>query len=133
MPRDERSEFYGAVRRVPSDGIYVSARSTWHSHKKGMKFFYIYVLQSFRDSSCYIGFTENLKQRFEDHNSGKNPSTKYKVPFELIYFEGYRNKSDALGREKFLKSGSGWRFIRKQLTNFFGFDATNSKNQLAKF
>jgi len=37
---------------------------------------------------------------------------------KLIYFEAYLNQSDALGREKFLKSGSGHRFIKKQLNNY---------------
>jgi len=83
-----------------------------------MKFYYVYVLQSLKDLSLYIGFTENLKARLQEHNSGKNVSTKYKIPFELIYFEGYRNKMDTLGREKFLKSGSGRRYIDKQLKNF---------------
>lgn len=85
-----------------------------------MKFYYVYALQSLKDFSLYIGFTENLKSRLSEHNSGKNVSTKYKVPYNLIYFEGYKNKSDALGREKFLKSGSGRRCINKQLKNFLG-------------
>lgn len=84
-----------------------------------MKFYYVYILQSLKDYSLYIGFTENLKTRLQEHNTGKNVSTKYKVPYGLIYFEGYRNKADALGRETFLKSGSGRRYINKQLTRYF--------------
>jgi len=83
-----------------------------------MKFYYVYILKSLKSFSLYIGFTENLKTRLLEHNSGKNVSTKYKVPYDLIYFEGYRNKTDALGREKFLKSGSGGRFINKQLVHY---------------
>ena len=97
--------------------FYVSARSTWHSHQI-MRFYYVYILQSLKDFSLYIGFTENLKSRLQEHNSGKNVSTKYKTPYDLIYFEGYKNKADALGREKFLKSGSGRKYINKQLRNF---------------
>lgn len=89
-----------------------------------MKFYFVYVLKSLRDSSWYIGFTENLKTRLEEHNTGGNTSTKNKAPYELIYFEGYLNKLDALGREKFLKSGSGRRFIKKQLNNYL-FGATS--------
>ena len=84
-----------------------------------MKFYYIYILQSLKDFSLYIGFTENLKTRLLEYNSGKNVSTKYKIPYDLIYFEGYRNKADALSRETFLKSGSGRRYINKQMTHHF--------------
>ena len=84
-----------------------------------MKFYYVYVLQSQKDTSLYIGFTENLNARIREHNSGRNISTKHKTPYEIIYFEAYRDKADALGREVFLKSGSGHRFINKQLDNYF--------------
>lgn len=39
--------------------------------------------------------------------------------YELIYYEAYLNKQDALGREKFLKGGSGRKYINKQLANYF--------------
>lgn len=80
--------------------------------------YYVYILQSLKDHEWYIGFTENIEQRVMEHNSGKNVSTKNRVPFKLIYYEAYLNKLDTLGREGFLKSGSGHRFIKKQLRNF---------------
>ncbi len=81
-------------------------------------FYYVYVLKSNKDDNYYIGFTNNLSKRVLDHNSGKNNSTKYRQPLELIYFEGYIDKKDALGRELFLKSGSGHRYLKKQLKNY---------------
>ncbi len=84
-----------------------------------MKFYYVYIIQSLKYSSLYVGFTENLKSRLQEHNSGKNVSTKYKLPCELIYFEGYGNRADALGREAFLKSGSGRGVIDRQLVHDF--------------
>ena len=81
-------------------------------------FYYVYVLRSQKDKNLYIGFTRNLKDRIKDHNSGRNISTKNRKPLILIYFEGYLNKMDALGREKFLKSGSGMRYLKKQLKHF---------------
>lgn len=83
-----------------------------------MKFYFVYVLRSLKDSSWYIGFTESLKARLKAHNFGENVSTRNKRPYELIYFEGYIDKLDALGREKFLKSGSGRNFIKKQLKRY---------------
>ncbi len=77
--------------------------------------YFVYVLESAKDRGWYIGFTERIEGRLEDHNSGKNVSTKDRRPFELIYYEAYREKLDALGREVFLKSGGGRRFFSKQL------------------
>ena len=84
-----------------------------------MTFFYVYVISSVKTRDLYIGYTQNLRDRLSAHNTGKNHSTKHKKPWKLIYFEGYIDKKDALGREKFLKSGSGKRYLHKQLTNYF--------------
>lgn len=73
-----------------------------------------------KDNRFYTGFTTNLEKRLASHNEGNNTSTKNRRPLKLIYFEGYLNKMDALGREKFLKSGSGHRFIKKQLRHYLG-------------
>ena len=77
--------------------------------------YFVYVLFSLQDKNFYIGFTENVTKRFEAHQSGKVESTKNRRPLELIYYETYFDKQDAEGREKFLKSGSGHRFLNKQL------------------
>jgi len=82
--------------------------------------YHVYILQSQKDKSLYIGFTENHPdKRLEEHNKGKVPSSKDKRPLKLIYYESYLNKKDALSREKFLKGGSGRKYIKKQLKNFF--------------
>ncbi len=80
--------------------------------------FYVYLLLSHKDNKFYIGFTENISRRVEDHNSGKVASTKHRKPFTLIYYEAYLDKRDAEGREKFLKSGLGRKFLEKQLKHF---------------
>ena len=81
--------------------------------------YYVYILQSLKDKSLYIGYSPDLKNRLRKHNSKQVTSTKDKTPFKIIYYEAYLNRRDATGREKFLKSGSGWRFIKKQLRNYF--------------
>ena len=80
--------------------------------------YFVYVLRFDQDSNLYIGFTANLKRRLAEHAQGKNVSTQKRGAPKLIYFEGYIHKMDALGRELFLKSGSGHRFLKKQLKNF---------------
>lgn len=65
--------------------------------------FYVYILKSRVDGDLYIGYTSDLRRRFAEHNSGKNRSTKSRTPFDLIYYEAYRSKEDAVRREKALK------------------------------
>jgi len=81
-------------------------------------FFYIYLLRSKKDNSFYIGFAENLKERIEKHNQGMVQSTKNIKPMELIYFEGYKSKKDALTREKRLKQfAKGFSSLKSRLSN----------------
>ncbi len=54
-----------------------------------------------------MGYTNNLKRRFKEHNDKKSIYTKHKAPFELIYYEAYKIEDDAKRREKMLKKHSG--------------------------
>lgn len=80
---------------------------------------YVYILQSTKDKSLYRGFTHDLKKRVKTHNYCEVFSTKDKAPLILIYYEAYLSRKDAAGREKFLKSGAGWRYFKKQLAYYF--------------
>ncbi|MBI4437818.1 GIY-YIG nuclease family protein [Candidatus Uhrbacteria bacterium] len=77
--------------------------------------FYVYVLESESSGRWYMGYSSDLRARLQKHNQHGNTSTAHDGPWKLIYYEAYIRKEDALGREQFLKSGSGWRFIKKQL------------------
>lgn len=66
--------------------------------------YYTYVLQSEKDDNFYVGFTKDLKLRFERHNKGLVESTKDRRPLRLIYYEGCLDRNDATKREKYLKS-----------------------------
>ena len=65
--------------------------------------FFVYILKSFKDKNLYIGFTNDLKRRIEEHNSGRVLSTNPRKPFRLIYYESYLSKDDAIKRERNLK------------------------------
>ncbi len=65
--------------------------------------FYVYILKSKKDGQRYTGSTNDLKNRFKEHNNGKVLSTKARRPFELIYYEAYKSDYDARKREKNLK------------------------------
>jgi len=79
--------------------------------------YFVYILQSGKDNSLYIGYSSNLKIRFLTHKNGKVKSTKNKRPLKLIYYESFINSKDAKEREKYLKTGWGWRSIKKILKN----------------
>ena len=65
--------------------------------------FYVYILKSKKDNNFYIGSTNDLKRRINEHNSGLVFSTKSRMPFELVYYEAYKSEGDARKREKSLK------------------------------
>ena len=77
--------------------------------------FYIYILQSKKDKQFYTGYTTDLKNRLHEHNSGKVFSTKYRIPFDLVYYEACLNLKDATHREKYLKTAWGKRYIKQRL------------------
>jgi hypothetical protein len=57
----------------------------------GHSMYYVYIIRKCSNSELYIGFTTNLKRRFREHN------TKNKC--ELIYYEAYKARKDAMLRE----------------------------------
>ena len=80
--------------------------------------FYVYVLRSEADSGFYIGYTNNLRIRLKEHRAGKSFATAHRSPWTLVYYEAYIEQADALGRERYLKSGAGRRFLKAQLRHY---------------
>jgi len=65
--------------------------------------YYVYFIEN-ETGKVYVGYTNDLRRRLKEHNSGKGGQyTKNKGPFELIYYEAYRSKDDAERREDNLK------------------------------
>ena len=81
--------------------------------------YYTYVLQSEKDGNFYVGYTADLKQRFEQHEKGLVDSTRERRPLRLIYYEACVNMQDATKREKYLKTYYGRMFLRKRLKSYF--------------
>jgi putative endonuclease len=79
---------------------------------------HVYVLRSATDDGLYIGYSANLRQRFRQHIQGSALATSYRGPWTLIYYEAYVEQADALGRERYLKSGAGRKFLRTQLLQY---------------
>lgn len=80
---------------------------------------YVYLIKSKKVSGWkYIGSTNDLEKRFEEHNNGRVFSTKNYCPFDLIYYEAYTSEKDAREREKQLKYfGNAYKFLIKRVEN----------------
>ena len=90
---------------------------------------HVYVLRSLKDGRFYTGFTENLERRIKEHNNKGEPSTKTRVPFELVYFEVSLSKKDTIAREKYLKTGKGKRYLKYRLSNYLKDFGTGAKGR----
>lgn len=80
-------------------------------------FCYIYLLFSLKDNKLHIGYSDNLKQRIQDHMNGKVRATKYRRPLKLIHFEAFGNIKNGKVKERFLKSGYGRDQLKQALKN----------------
>ena len=67
---------------------------------------YTYILRC-ADNSLYTGWTNNLDRRVSAHNAGKGAKyTKARLPVQLVYFESFKTKEEAMSREYFIKKMS---------------------------
>ncbi len=79
--------------------------------------YYAYVIYSKSHKRYYKGHCEDLDKRLEEHNSGKTVSIKSFIPFELVYFEEFETRDEAVARERYFKTAAGRRFLKKVLAN----------------
>lgn len=81
-------------------------------------FYYVYVLLSLKDDKFYIGSTSDLRKRLLNHKNGLVEATKNRLPVELIFYEAYIDKYDAIRREDYLKTTKGKRTLRNMLKEY---------------
>ena len=76
---------------------------------------YVYFLRSLKNpSKTYIGYSSNLKQRLETHNSGGSIYTKDDRPWKLVTYIAFDLEEKAIAFEKYIKVGSGYAFAKKR-------------------
>ena len=84
--------------------------------------YFVYVLKctDFKrnKSEFYVGVTNNLIERMKDHKSKSVETTKVFDKIELIYYEASLNKTDAIKRERQLKTGFGRGYIKRRIENY---------------
>jgi putative endonuclease len=69
--------------------------------------YFTYVLLSERTGRRYTGSCEDVDERLRRHNAGHSPSTRHGVPWKIVHCESFETRTDAVQRERFLKSGKG--------------------------
>ena len=83
--------------------------------------FSAYVLYSLKFDKIYIGYSSDVERRLYAHNHAKNKGwTKRYQPWILLYQEEFEVKTEAMKREKELKSAKGRAFIRGKVKQKFG-------------
>jgi putative endonuclease len=75
-----------------------------------MKYF-IYILQSEKDGTYYIGHTSDLEARLRRHNQGRSAYTRNKAPWRLLYKEVLNSKAEVMNREREIKGKKGREYI----------------------
>jgi len=80
--------------------------------------FFVYILRSESSGKFYTGHTNDIDRRMSEHNDRLHNLQKYTSrndgPWLLIHQEHFDSRSDAMRREKWLKSGVGRAWIRDQ-------------------
>jgi putative endonuclease len=66
--------------------------------------FFVYILQSQSSSRYYVGQTQDLEGRFSYRNANYSKSLKNRGPWKLVYREEYNTRSEAVKRERQIKS-----------------------------
>ena len=74
--------------------------------------YYVYSIKSLSKKYIYIGLTNNYKRRIEEHQKGKEKTTRPYRPFKILLIEKFDTRIQARAREKYLKSGSGKEWIK---------------------
>jgi putative endonuclease len=85
--------------------------------------FKVYVLYSPKHHKIYIGFTSDLENRMDSHNSysKKGYTAKFR-PWEIVFTEDYEVKKEATNREKQLKTANGREFIWEVVKEKYNFN-----------
>jgi len=78
--------------------------------------YYTYALRSLNRNYIYVGLTDNIDRRLDEHQTGRNKTTKPYRPFELIFSECHNTRAEARAREKYFKTGIGKAYLKSLAT-----------------
>lgn len=78
---------------------------------------FLYILQSKKNGEYYVGTTKDIGIRLDQHNRGVGKSTRANSPWRVVYREKFNTRSEAIRREKEIKSQKS-RFYIERLIGF---------------
>ena len=76
---------------------------------------YVYILKSGLDGQLYVGSTNDLRRRIQEHQNGQCKSTRGRIPLDLAAYVAVKHESTARELEKYFKSGSGKATLRRRI------------------
>ncbi len=79
--------------------------------------FFVYILKSIKNNRYYIGSTENIERRLQEHNSGKSKYTKLTAPFILVFKKEYQTVQEARLIETKLKKFKSRKVIEQIISD----------------
>jgi putative endonuclease len=80
--------------------------------------YFTYIIKSQRNGKYYVGSSDDVQRRLQDHNWSRTPSTKTGIPWKLVYFEKYDTRSEAMTREYEIKAKKSKSYIDFLIQNF---------------
>jgi putative endonuclease len=75
--------------------------------------YFLYILKSKKNNRFYIGSTNDLERRLQEHNSGKTKSLKYLRPLEMVFSKGFECETEARRMERKLKKFKNREILEK--------------------
>ena len=82
------------------------------------KMFFVYIIQSLKDNSFYVGQCEDLDKRISKHNDCFSRYTSGKIPWRLVYFEILESRTEAIKRETEIKKRKSRLYLEKLIHNW---------------
>ena len=82
--------------------------------------YYVYILHSEKNGRYYIGYTGDIETRLDKHNFGSTKSTKSGIPWKMVYYEIFKDKKEAIQREKSIKRMKSRKYIESLILNMKG-------------
>ena len=76
-----------------------------------------YILYSESKNRFYVGHTADMEDRIKRHNAGRSKSTKYGIPWKLVYIKEFSTKSEAYQHEMYIKKQKSNEYIKKLIND----------------
>lgn len=76
--------------------------------------YFVYAIRCDNDA-IYIGQTKDVPNRWKEHVAGESDYMRKHKPVKLIHYEEYTTRDEAVKREKWLKTGFGRKWLRREL------------------